>query len=408
MYRKIEEIDEKIDKKNPTILDILIDFLENKNKPSHNFDTLKKNINNKIKNIMKKLKNKYKLDENSLLYLNISYIDSFKDFGNGINLDRKIETNSYINTFLKNACIDITNIYKNYFINFNESNNKLIKIKDNKSNILIPEHWNLSEIHAINISEDICNEIYTFFDKDMSKIKTELDSSLFLENKLKLLNKLTKLIPNISKHQTVLKSIYKYLFILIIYTYFKNSDEKTYKIYKIIINKYVDVIIKTKKILNVSDSEIKTNIEKLKEKEKEEITKKFKDLKPEERQVENLLKENRLGEWSLGQTKALWKYDAIEYEKELEKKMLQELEKEKKEIIGDNNSLKKISQLKKKLVYLKNKTVNDDSEVKQFIDGINEGIDSSLGNISDSEISNMDIIKGEIAKDIGNVKPEDE
>ena len=50
--------------------------------------------------------------------------------------------------------------------------------------------------------------------------------------------------------------------------------------------------------------------EKGKEKEKNKITKRLGDLTVEEREVENILKNQRLGDWSLGQTRALYEYDA--------------------------------------------------------------------------------------------------
>ena len=67
---------------------------------------------------------------------------------------------------------------------------------------------------------------------------------------------------------------------------------------------------------------------KAKEKEKNKITKNLGDLTKPERGVENILKEHRLGKWSLGQTKALYQYDVNQYDKErqeIEDDMLMEL-----------------------------------------------------------------------------------
>ena len=55
---------------------------------------------------------------------------------------------------------------------------------------------------------------------------------------------------------------------------------------------------------------------KAKEKEKNKVTKRLGDLTVEEREVENIKKNQKLGAWSLGQTKALYEYDAMQYDKE--------------------------------------------------------------------------------------------
>ena len=83
-----------------------------------------------------------------------------------------------------------------------------------------------------------------------------------------------------------------------------------------------------KDLLNISNKEIKDNILKAKEREKSKITKRLGDMSKEEREVENIMKNQRLGRWNLGQTRALFEYDAEQYEKErieMEKDMLDDL-----------------------------------------------------------------------------------
>ena len=72
------------------------------------------------------------------------------------------------------------------------------------------------------------------------------------------------------------------------------------------------------KILNYSNENIKYKILKAKEKEKEKIKNRLKNLTIEEREVENYLKNNRLGEWNVGQTKSLFQYQKDRYQKEME------------------------------------------------------------------------------------------
>ena len=72
------------------------------------------------------------------------------------------------------------------------------------------------------------------------------------------------------------------------------------------------------KILNYSNDNIKYKILKAKEKEKEKIKNRLKNLTIEEREVEDYLKNNRLGEWNVGQTKSLFQYQQDRYQKEME------------------------------------------------------------------------------------------
>jgi len=83
-----------------------------------------------------------------------------------------------------------------------------------------------------------------------------------------------------------------------------------------------------KKKFNLNNEDIVRNVLKAKEKEKNKITRRLGDLTVEEREVENILKNQRLGDWSLGQTRALYEYDAEQYDKErqeIEDDMLMEL-----------------------------------------------------------------------------------
>ena len=85
---------------------------------------------------------------------------------------------------------------------------------------------------------------------------------------------------------------------------------------------------KQKDEINISNYEISQKVLKSKEKEKSKITKRLGDLSVNERNVQDIMKNHRLGEWGLGQTRALFVYDENQYEKErieLEKDMLNEM-----------------------------------------------------------------------------------
>jgi hypothetical protein len=79
---------------------------------------------------------------------------------------------------------------------------------------------------------------------------------------------------------------------------------------------YLRIMHKQKKVLNISNNDVNQKVLKSKEKEKAKITKNLGDLSVEERKVQDLMKNHRIGEWSLGQTSALYIYDENQYEKE--------------------------------------------------------------------------------------------
>ena len=86
-----------------------------------------------------------------------------------------------------------------------------------------------------------------------------------------------------------------------------------------LLNVYLKKLEEYKKLLNVSAETINKNVLKSKTKEKEQIVKRLGDLTVEEREIEDLMKNSSLGEWSLGRTKAIFEYDDKQYDKEREK-----------------------------------------------------------------------------------------
>ena len=82
---------------------------------------------------------------------------------------------------------------------------------------------------------------------------------------------------------------------------------------------YLKKIEEYKKLLNVSSETINTNVLKSKTKEKEGMVKRIGTLTDEEREIEDIMKNSSLGDWSLGRTKAIFEYDNKQYDKEREK-----------------------------------------------------------------------------------------
>ena len=80
--------------------------------------------------------------------------------------------------------------------------------------------------------------------------------------------------------------------------------------------------------MSLSRENILNSIMKSKVKEKSIITERLKDMSKERREIENIMKKHKLGDWRLGQTRALFEYDENQYDKErmeMEKIILAEM-----------------------------------------------------------------------------------
>jgi hypothetical protein len=279
-------------------------------------------------------------------------IDSWKLRGDNIYMSLEDETAytiyTYFNTYIKN----LVEIYPT-----------IIKNKVDMKTPAMPEHWlngsqKLSDTHVKDIRNIITSEhseLYQFYGNDRVKkiINNVLESDISL-----ILIKLSELLPffsnirikpNGERKKTILngdmiKRISKYLFVKSIHSYIDAVNdldfseeikisvgdvgeqleedilrgremEVKYDISNLLIG-YLRIMHKQKKVLNISNNDVNQKVLKSKEKEKAKITKNLGDLSVEERKVQDLMKNHRIGEWSLGQTSALYIYDENQYEKE--------------------------------------------------------------------------------------------
>ena len=95
-----------------------------------------------------------------------------------------------------------------------------------------------------------------------------------------------------------------------------------------IIYSFINILCDTKSLINISYSSINKKISYAKDKEKTTIVNFLKELTPEEREIEDLLKNSKLERWSVGLQKGLTQYDPQFYDKErekLEEQLLQEV-----------------------------------------------------------------------------------
>ena len=81
---------------------------------------------------------------------------------------------------------------------------------------------------------------------------------------------------------------------------------------------FFKIIMTDKAAINVNKKSIKEDITQSKDKEKDIITREFRDMQIAERQVENIMKNLRLGDWNVGATKGLRFYVPETYDQERE------------------------------------------------------------------------------------------
>ena len=85
-----------------------------------------------------------------------------------------------------------------------------------------------------------------------------------------------------------------------------------------LISNILDIICNEKELLNINYNTLKKKLNKSKEKEKSIITDYLRDLTDEEREIENLFKNQKLEKWSKGQQKGVRIYDKNTYDQERE------------------------------------------------------------------------------------------
>jgi len=298
-------------------------------------------------------------------------IDSFlenmtnwKERGENIYMTREDETSVTIFTFYDTFIKNIMLIYPNMIM-------KSVDYKD----IKLPKHWKISDKHIKDMKTLIFGEtssLQKFYNdvdlfpvlkyiQEQSKDIIELMDATSLFADLILNN--DRIEDTIINGQ-LLNKLIKFYMLCCLFIYIKSIDMnleipeadddgdllgltddvgiedsvrkqqmagKTQLLRKRVaslLGTYITIMENEKSKLNLNNEDITGNILKAKEKEKNKITKRLGDLAKPERLVENILKEHRLGKWSLGQTRALYEYDAEQYDKErqeIEDDMLMEL-----------------------------------------------------------------------------------
>tara|TARA_A100001015_G_scaffold302327_1_gene390392 strand:- start:6 stop:2903 length:2898 start_codon:yes stop_codon:yes gene_type:complete len=229
-------------------------------------------------------------------------------------------------SFSKTIVDNIINVYNN-----------ILKNKNDYTDITIPKHWNLSNKHNEDIKTIIKNNYETLVTVYGSK---NIELFLIEIDKYKEFSNLVLNSPKYNKKhnkipQDTFQLLYQYYVLHLFYTISTiNLDvlvvpeseaeikEVTFgnkKILKELLSKLltseIQTLINYKKTINYNYSTIMEQVLRSKEKEKDQITTRLADMDQDQRNVNNLLKQNKLNEWNKGLQKGLTEYVADDYEK---------------------------------------------------------------------------------------------
>ena len=305
--------------------------------------------------------------------------------------------------------IDVENIkfHQNYIINFLYVFPAIVQNK-NINYGAIPKHWKLSEMHVkdiFNIIQKYYNNLNNFNARPelliafkiiakRCKILVEL-MRLFLYDKNLIAS--TKTTPQINSifDEQVVTMFYNFIFYKLINELVNISEDEEFllEIQALEINDYAkDVFLKNSvayvleyinvmsnhyNLVNNGYKKVKDKIAMAKEKEKDIITDFLKNLSDEEREIENILKNNKLEKWNKGMQKGLTQYVKENYDEEREAMEKQALKERK---LQQNNN---VTAMNRELYNL------DNDETEAMHNAIDEE-EYSLSNVPDDDDFNYD------------------
>ena len=282
----------------------------------------------------------------------IKTIGDFKERKGAEHITNNDETNMFGLEFLKKCLIQASQQFPQLVLG---------KINFSGLNVENP-FWNLSEKHNLKLSKQAEMELGKFnkFSED-DMIEPLLNE---LVKKTKLIRDFSKVIPIYSDiignkivkksilNTTIAKVLYTYLLLKTLMLYvdveqvskvnkpfesydieenvFEESNESQVDKMSELMTVVLEVLHHQKSNINYSMEEIQNNVLNVKEMEKTGIVERLKNMSKEDRKSEDYMKNLRLGDWNLGQTKALYIYDPAQYDREV---MEQEKEMETRKII---------------------------------------------------------------------------
>lgn len=259
--------------------------------------------------------------------------------------------------FTKNVVTNILKIYPSIIINNQIKEYENQKPNDPQAfvhNLNAPKHWRL-EYGEGSHSEEVAKIIKNEYTNNGFDFKDFFDNAVlddFLKNIMERSKKLldflehipfySKTIVNNIEYKTifdgdVISRLSKFIFLCSIELYISIFD--SYKLINIderliedkteaglilelekkiinLINVYVLKTTKDKKLINKSSESIKQKVLLRKRQENAKFTKKFEQLPESEKDTENELKKHKLGDWAIGLSSKIFRYDAEQYDRE--------------------------------------------------------------------------------------------
>ena len=287
------------------------------------------NQNNEIKSRIKELIREKSSQPKSIKKKVIVFLDELLNWtplSNAMNQDT--ESNNYNRKlqFFKNYSYQLGSVYPNIILNHID-----------QSNAYVPDYWNLSEKHNMYIKEIIRN-YYKPLQKYQNiegfrKVLSGLD--------VYLLEELSKQIVVKNDKETVFSDTIVMIIMeaIVLDIYNQLIQQAELDTTDIIVDLQEELVQDTlgtttefiidtlllmlneKKLINKSYEQVEYEINKSKEKEKDKITERLKNLTEEERIIDSEFKKSKLGVWNTGLQKGLTEYDPEFYDKEKETDM---------------------------------------------------------------------------------------
>ena len=319
IYKKIQELFDRHESHYNEKTDEDVEELKFQLK-KHNTEML-----SKITGLFKKIKNSRK----AIRFL--KNLDDFSERGDNFYINSRDETGYFKYKFLLNLIHDVVKIYPSIILK---------KVSYDKKSITVLKSWKLSVRHNMDITANIAEkyiELAKFYGNE--SIDKILKKITFKTVDIIELLKTVPFLPEFKDNKTIcngemLYLIAKYFFLCIFDTHYdiindiyeEESEDRLIRGKRealelevsSLLTAYTNSFVKLKKLVNKSNSEINEEVLKIKDKEKTQITTTYEDLTQEQRKVVKVMQNHKLGDWSLGESKAIYMYDKDQYDKERE------------------------------------------------------------------------------------------
>ena len=334
-----------------TNIDMFTNYLSSIESTDIHFNNIKEKILNLTNTFDISMKKDQIFKENIILKNTIMDVNNgyIKDISNFLKTYGSINSIKYKKIFnflknLNNPNMSVNNdIYVNMITDFKVNINNYVNIYSNiimndldyylDTEKAIPKHWMLTETHnrlIYNVQSQFYSKFTSFY--NLPYLKNVLFK--IKENGL-FVNHLSKLTPIYLEHnndtisildkQTII-SMYVYYTLKILHLHISNLDEELStdteiillkeKISSLLIN-YIELLMNSHEHILLDADMIMEKILTSKEKEKMKIIEKLEGLTDEQIEIENELKNAKLGKWSKGLDKALIVHDGKVFDSEI-------------------------------------------------------------------------------------------